>query len=58
MVEIVFTINKSLFKAFIRLITCNKYYKLTPNSESLAENDDEENPDNLDNPENPDTPDV
>jgi hypothetical protein len=58
MVEIVFTINESLFKAFIRLITCNKYYKFTPTSEKLAENDDEENPDNLDNPENPENPDV
>jgi hypothetical protein len=51
MVEIVFTINESLFKAFIRLITCNKYYMLTPSSERLTEYDDEENPEN---PESPD----
>lgn len=47
MVEIVFTINRSLYKAFIRLITCNKYYKLKESSEKTIEDDDEE--DNLEN---------
>lgn len=40
-VEIVFTINQSLYRAFIRLITCNKKYKLDQNIEKLNEYEDD-----------------
>ena len=46
-VELFFTINESLFKAFIRLVTCGKYYKLEDEKENEEEkeknNDTEEN---------------
>ena len=32
-VELFFTINKSLYKAFVRLVTCGKYYKLDDEKE-------------------------
>ena len=38
-VELFFTVNQSLFQAFIRLITCNKYYKVE------EENEDEDGQD-------------
>ena len=40
-VEIVFTINESLYRAFIRLITCNKYYKLEQKLEKFNDYDDD-----------------
>lgn len=46
-VELFFTINESLFKAFIRLVTCGKYCKLEDEKETEGEkekvNDMEEN---------------
>lgn len=46
-VELFFTINESLYKAFIRLVTCGKYYKLDNEKENEGEkeknNDMEEN---------------
>ena len=46
-VELFFTINESLFKAFIRLVSCGKYYKLDEGKENEDEkekvNDMEEN---------------
>lgn len=41
LVEIAFTINESLYKAFIRMITCNKYYKLEQKVEKWSEYDDD-----------------
>lgn len=41
-VEIVFTINKSLYRAFIRMITCNRYYKLDQKTEKWNEYDDDD----------------
>ena len=47
LVELFFTINESLFKAFIRLVTCGKYYRLDEGKENEGEkekvNDMEEN---------------
>ena len=45
-VELFFTYNEFLFKAFIRLITCNKYYKLDSQQNSDNENDDDGEIDN------------
>ena len=45
-VELFFTLNKSLFYAFIRLLTCNKYYKIideTDNDAGAGDGDDDVN---------------
>lgn len=52
-VELIFTINKFLFKAFVRLVTCGKYYKIKdfePN-----ENESRETSNNLEENLNPST---
>ena len=38
-VELFFTINESLYKAFIRLITCGKYYRLEEEKENEGQKD-------------------
>ena len=38
-VELFFTVNESLFKAFIRLVTCGKYYKLEVDKENEGTRD-------------------
>ena len=41
-VELFYTINESLYKAFIRLITCNKYYPLEESSTNNQEETQDE----------------
>ena len=43
-VELFFTVNKSLFHAFIRVLTCNKYYKII--EDELDPDNNENNNDN------------
>ena len=46
-VELFFTLNKSLFHAFIRVLTCNKYYKII--DEELEPNNNDNNDNNYNN---------
>ena len=46
-VELFFTLNKSLFYAFIRVLTCNKYYKII--DEELEPNNNDNDNNNIDN---------
>ena len=45
-VELFFTVNQYLYRAFVRMVTCNKYYKdepkqlISPDIENDGENDD------------------
>ena len=43
-VELFFTLNSTLYKAFVRLITCNKYYKES-NNESNQDKDKDKDQD-------------
>ena len=48
-VELFFTVNQYLYRSFVRMITCNKYYKdepkqlISPDIENDSENDDNNN---------------